>query len=414
MKLFSYMPVLLFLLALTVPLASEPAPFPGENLELVESIPLETNLDNPHIRNTQAVWVEMVEHAQESIALEHMYYAKEGSDSLETVIAALHRAAKRGVTLRIIGTPKFQKIYPNVLARFESWGQDGLKVEVRLLEMQPFTEGGIQHAKFMIVDGREVFLGSQNFDWRALDHIHELGVRVNHPGMARAVLDLFELDWQLANLDSQEAGEKALAPKTYNIPFKVLEEGKAVHFYPVWAPAKWSPSADLWSLAAILEKIEGAKKSVAIELLNYNPVTYSGDYWAELDMALRAAAARGVQVRLICSNWSMSHPKIDHLKSLHVVPNIEVKLSTIPEHSSGFIPFARVTHAKFMVVDGTRCWLGCSNWSRDYYYKSRDLGIIIENGQIPQELQTIFDKDWQSDYCEMLDPCREYKAPRRQ
>ena len=47
--------------------------------------------------------------------------------------------------------------------------------------------GGVQHAKFFIVDGEEVFLGSQNFDWRALKHIHELGVRGARLGGGRSV-----------------------------------------------------------------------------------------------------------------------------------------------------------------------------------------------------------------------------------
>ena len=47
--------------------------------------------------------------------------------------------------------------------------------------------GGVLHAKGMIVDGRTFFLGSQNWDWRALEHIHELGVRVRHPDLARGM-----------------------------------------------------------------------------------------------------------------------------------------------------------------------------------------------------------------------------------
>ena len=33
--------------------------------------------------------------------------------------------------------------------------------------------GGIQHAKFFVVDGREFFLGSQNWDWRALEAVYK-------------------------------------------------------------------------------------------------------------------------------------------------------------------------------------------------------------------------------------------------
>ena len=57
--------------------------------------------------------------------------------------------------------------------------------------------------------------------------------------------------------------------------------------------------------------------------------------------------------------------------------NIEVKLVTIPEWSGGFIPFARVIHAKYLVVDAEHSWLGTSNWSKDYFFKSRNVGIVV-------------------------------------
>ena len=37
--------------------------------------------------------------------------------------------------------------------------------------------GGVLHAKYFIVDDRDAFFGSQNFDWRALEHNYELGAR---------------------------------------------------------------------------------------------------------------------------------------------------------------------------------------------------------------------------------------------
>ena len=55
--------------------------------------------------------------------------------------------------------------------------------------------GGVQHAKFMVVDDREAWLGSQNLDWRSLSHIHELGARVRLEAVAKTFADVFETDW---------------------------------------------------------------------------------------------------------------------------------------------------------------------------------------------------------------------------
>jgi phosphatidylserine/phosphatidylglycerophosphate/cardiolipin synthase-like enzyme len=63
--------------------------------------------------------------------------------------------------------------------------------------------GGVQHAKFMIVDDREAWLGSQNLDWRALSHIHELGARVRLEPVAKTFEDVFESDWAASDTTQQ-------------------------------------------------------------------------------------------------------------------------------------------------------------------------------------------------------------------
>ena len=115
---------------------------------------------------------------------------------------------------------------------------------------------------------------------------------------------------------------------------------------------------------------------------------------------------------MIVADWGMTHPKVDYLKSLQMVPNIEVKFSTIPPYSGGHIPFARVTHAKFMTVDKEQCWVGCSNWQRNYYYITRDVGVVIISKKFHNRLQAIFDKDWQSEYTELIQAEKEYQPPK--
>jgi phosphatidylserine/phosphatidylglycerophosphate/cardiolipin synthase-like enzyme len=127
---------------------------------------------------------------------------------------------------------------------------------------------------------------------------------------------------------------------------------------------------------------------------------------------LRSAALRGVQVKLLVSDWNKREPGIDYLKSLQVLPNVEVKLSTIPQHSEGFIPFARVEHCKFMVVDASLTWIGTSNWAKNYFYTSRNLGLVIKGESINSIVQKIFLKSWNSEYAYLVDPSVEYEVPR--
>ena len=101
-----------------------------------------------------------------------------------------------------------------------------------------------------------------------------------------------------------------------------------------------------------------------------------------------------------------------HLKSLQVLTNIEVGISTIPEYSGGFIPFARVEHCKYMVVDSQWLWLGTSNWSWSYFHNSRNLGLVIQSKEANNTVHEIFWKSWTSPYCETVVLSRDYTPPR--
>jgi phosphatidylserine/phosphatidylglycerophosphate/cardiolipin synthase-like enzyme len=169
----------------------------------------------------------------------------------------------------------------------------------------------------------------------------------------------------------------------------------------------------VWDLPHIVESIDGAESTVRVQLLTYGTVGREGTYFDTLDAALRRAAARGVDVRLLVADWSQRPGTIEGLKSLEVLPHVRVRLVTIPPWSGGFVPYARVIHAKYLAVDGRRLWLGTSNWERDYFYASRNVGLIVESASMAARLDGFFEKTWSSPYAAEVDPCAEYEPPRR-
>ena len=62
---------------------------------------------------------------------------------------------------------------------------------------------------------------------------------------------------------------------------------------------------------------------------------------------------------------------VEAVQKLVQVPGVKVRFIDVPPWSGGFVPFARVAHAKYMVVDGARAWVGTSNWEGDYFTQSR-------------------------------------------
>jgi phosphatidylserine/phosphatidylglycerophosphate/cardiolipin synthase-like enzyme len=371
-------------------------------LVLVESSPVETSLDHADIPDAWRVWPEMIGAATRTLEIEQFYVSNTPGGRLEPVIQAIEAAADRGVHVRLIAEEKFAKQYPETLARLAA--RRG--IEVRRLNGEK-SMGGVQHAKFFIVDGREAFLGSQNFDWRALEHIQELGLRVRMPEVAKALGAIFEYDWALA------AGTP---PATTSAsgglgPFPARFAGETVQVTPVFSPQGHLPDPATWDLPRLVGLIDGAKRSVRVQLLTHRAKSREGEEFRELEDAMQRASARGVKVELLVSDWSKRAGTIEGLQALHAPPGLTVKIATIPRWSGGFIPYARVVHAKYMVVDGQSSWLGTSNWERNYFTATRNVGLIIEGAAFAQELEQFFADTWTSPYTAEVDPRAAYTPP---
>ncbi len=374
------------------------------NFELVESVPVGTILDNPDIRNAHEVWLEMIKGAEKSLDIEEFYISDQKGELLEDVLQAIGAAAQRGVRVRLIVDARMHKTYPNPA---DSLGKLR-NISLRVIDYGKLA-GGVQHAKYFIVDGEQIFLGSQNFDWRALNHIHELGVRIRQKDAVAIYQQVFDLDWQLAATNERSAIAGILHPEHITAPLVVVNRpGDTIRFVPTMSPNVTIPDTMLWDQKQIVGLIDGAKKEVECQMLTYSPVGRDRTYYAELDNALRRAAVRGVKVRMIVSDWSIDKPAIDYLKSLAVVPNIEVKFSAIPDWSGGYIPFARVEHCKYLVSDTSACWIGTANWEKSYFSTTRNVGVAVQNSTFTNRVREIFFKGWDGPYVTSIRPEKDY------
>ncbi|HEY6192302.1 MAG TPA: phospholipase D-like domain-containing protein [Bacteroidota bacterium] len=387
------------------------------DFEIVESIPVETVLDNPDVRNTGEVWLEMINRATRSLDIEQFYISNQAGEPLDEVLRAIIRAAERGVTVRVLVDSRMYKTYPESADLFGKQKN----IEMRVIDYGQIA-GGVQHAKYFIVDNTEVFFGSQNFDWRALKHIHELGVRMRHPQAVRVYEDIFNLDWDLSKLSrgAQTAAERqviidarVMIPGHYSTPFQLVEPGNdTIVFSPTCSPRGLIPDTALWDETQIVRLIDGATSGVMCQFLTYSPVGRDKSYYPVLENALRRAAARGVKVKMIVSDWSKEHPVEDYLKSLAQIPNIQVKYSVIPDWSKGYVSFARVEHLKYLVVDSASCWIGTANWEKSYFYSTRNVGVSVQNGRISKLLRRIFLKGWDGPYTEAVRAEVDYRSRR--
>ncbi|WP_348748492.1 phospholipase D-like domain-containing protein [Pseudomonas rhodesiae] len=382
------------------PLAQADFSIPG--FELVHTAPVDTALGTADLRQPGPVWIELFDGAKNTIDIGQFYAADHPGSVMDKVIEHLEAAGKRGVKIRFLLEEKGIKLsegstlerlraIPNLTFRVLPYGQ---------------VSGGIIHAKYMIVDARQAFVGSQNFDWRSLEHIHETGLLISDATVVGQVQAIFDQDWQ---------AQQALAEHR---PVPLPAAGKAparTGNYLVASPQRYNPPGVGDSQLELPRLLAEAKKEVRVQLLDYAPLSYGPDntrpYYPVIDNAVRAAAARGVSIKLMVSNWNTDKLELPYLKSLTVLPNVQIKIVTLPEAKQGFIPYARVIHSKTMEIDGQLAWVGTSNWLGGYLDNSRNLEVVMRSEAMAKRVGDLHRQLWDGPYARALNVTDEYPAP---
>ena len=367
------------------------------NLEVVQSVPIETTLAVPGIRLTQDVWLELISSAQKSIDLEEFYIDEEAGQSLEPIVNAVLAAAARGVQVRLIVDLKFYKTYPDVPNQFSNIQN----IQVKTIDFSSL--GGIQHSKFIVVDQSHSFVGSANFDWLALTHIHEVGLNINDEQTGSGLETIYDQDWSVGS---------PIGTPQFSINFHALQapqngtqsgtvDTEVSGMQLVASPISDLPKGIPQSLNAIVQLLGTAKNSIKIQVYQYSTKSVSTTdkttRWTALDTAIRAAAARGVQVQMIVDAVALKTASLE-LKALAGQKNILVRSVVIPQWSGGPIAYARLIHSKYFTVDGVSAWVGTENWSESYFTGCRNVGVILHSQNTATQLGQIFDRVWNSSY----------------
>jgi len=287
-------------------------------------------------------------------------------------------------------------------------------VDARVISFKK-SGGGVQHAKFFIVDGKEVYVGSQNFDWRSLTQIHELGLRINSPQAAADFSRVFEADWAVAGgADPKKTyKKKGKALVTAAKPEKAAFAGAEVEYSLAFGPKGFVPAGLDTELSAVLKLLAAAKQTVRGQVMTYSLEEHGSKRWADLDSAFRKAAARGVKVELVFADWAMGGKADRDIKALAKTENITVKISSLPQHSRGLIPFARVEHLKYLVADGAESFVTTSNWGPGYFLTSRGTAVFVKGHAAAAVLEDIFEKTWNGPYAQPVDNLKEYQPVKR-
>ncbi len=402
-------------LLLFLPLSGVKAQAADTTFRIVESVPVATIYGEPGIPRTQKVWLEMINGAKQSIDIAAFYFANKPGKALVPVMDALMARARAGVKVRILLGRLFLRSSSKSIAPLRNTPN----IQIRIFPVDSLT-GGVLHAKYMIVDDSIVFVGSQNWDWRALDEIHELGARIDNKRFARTFAAVFHFDWRIAGHPVLPKVERAavrppdFAPVTSDEPVILHVGNSRVVAFPAFSPPALIPRWVNAEQPALVRLIRSAQHTLRIQVLTFSALIHYGPrgYWTEVDNALRDAAARGVKVEIIVANWALREPMQAYLKSLAVLPNITVKFSTVPASPQGFIPYARVEHCKYAVADASRAYIGTGNWQWSYFNNTVDASVFFSGKGAVAPLISIFDRDWNGPYVKTIKPGVQYRAPK--
>ncbi len=277
--------------------------------------------------------------AQKSVWLE-MYLLTD-----RNVIRALEEAAHRGVDVRVMleahpygsGSPA---------ATLDRLKAAGIQAEVTNPSF------ALTHEKGMLIDGSTVYIMTANFTLSALGGTtsvsnREYGIIDSNSQDIQAVTDIFNADWHRTDVHFDD-------PNLVVSPIN--------------------------SRNAFTSLINSAHNTLVIEAEEMNDTN--------IEQALGKAAQRGVRVQVIlpapaASSGDSNSQGIQTIQQRNVQVREDTRL---------------YMHAKIIVVDGQRAFVGSENISAASLDQNRELGIIISDPRVLSTLQQTFQRDWEDSH----------------
>ncbi|AKJ27395.1 cardiolipin synthase [Caldimonas brevitalea] len=274
------------------------------------------------------------------------------------------------------------------------------------LEVRGHRHGSVNslHSKSVIVDGRHAAVTGANVQSRndAPQPAYDFGVSLSGP-VARSLREDFATNWNRSvnrdqptrPIDPDDA-PLVLAPAAGGVTMAVLT--KKPNFNPLNTDTR-NPQDQ-----AFLSAIDNARSSIQIMTPNLNaPAVIT---------ALRAAAARGVQVELLVSKGfndkrednrvagGTNAAAIEQLQRDGIdTRSLQIRYFRNPAAPDGApVPDGNVigsSHAKFMAVDGELAIFGSSNMDKTSWHFSGETNVaVFDRAAAAKVKAAVFDAAW--------------------
>jgi phospholipase D3/4 len=315
--------------------------------------------------------------------------AGHGSDLYD----ALKRAAQRGVRIRILESPGFEKTRSESDTLAQEFPE---QVQIHQINMEDWYGAGIMHQKIWIFDRGSIYIGSANMDWKSISQVKELGlVTEDTPQIAEEVSKYFDTWWLFSalkpcslkeqfdpqsqitrtvpawsplvpagrRLDSPLDKPELQTPYDRAHPLSVSLNGEQAGVFITGCPTEICVPHRTYDGDGIVYTILDAEMTICISVMDFAPVslfrgtleeeshryvidgkTATPVWWPALfDALLHAVTTKGVHARLLISKWAHSSPfivpylhalakaaKAGQANPLLTSGHLEIKLFVIP------------------------------------------------------------------------------------
>ncbi|MEO0073096.1 MAG: phospholipase D-like domain-containing protein [candidate division WOR-3 bacterium] len=366
-----------------------------DRVQLIETAPLGSELDDRTIPNAIDFIPEIIASAESTLDIAQMYmlyYPPESKGSLlYRLYDAITAAAARGVRVRIMLDSTVLAANPTAtycrmreqLARFPG-------ITVRAVDLRPFSRYPecLMHAKYLVVDRRTLVMGSHNWSFGGMADNRELSLVIEDSSLVTQVLQVFERDWNYEN--SQTAAVQI--PSRNRKPSETGQNARELRL-AVAGPVELA-LPQLWQITdAFASVVTEAESTLDIEVNSISPRIDFGDdiRFTLVESLLQSAAARGVRIRLLVDRWAYLHEPF-FIRALDSVPGIDVRVIDITR--IGPNPGAGTLHAKFVLADRRRLLLGSATLSHRQLTECRNLAVLSDDSTIARQLIDLFERDW--------------------
>ncbi len=198
----------------------------------------------------------------------------------------------------------------------------------------------LTHAKFIVIDGEKAEVFTGNFTYSTFHKNREFGIEVSDPDEVSTLESIFESDWQRKPVEEIKDPNVVLSP--------------------------------INSRTRIENLIKSATKTI--------------DIWQqemeddEINNLLESEIKKGIRVRVI-------------IPPLYRVAGNSYAVDQLGTDVVRVLPDPYV-HAKVIIVDGKKAYIGSNNFSGASLDMNREMGIITNSEGVISDLKTLFESDW--------------------